>query len=108
MPDFKAEVRERLTGLKLSPAREGEIVEELSQHLEDEYEQALSQGGSEEEARREVMENFTLPDSLGQELRRVERPAPQNFIAMGTQKRSSLIGDLRQDVRYGWRMLGRN
>ena len=44
MPDFKTEIRARLTTLQLSPAREGEIVDELSQHLEDEYEQALSRG----------------------------------------------------------------
>ena len=42
MPDFKVEIRARLAELHLSPVREAEIVEELSQHLEEEYERALS------------------------------------------------------------------
>lgn len=42
MPEFREEIRKRLEGLGLSPAREAEIVEELSQHLEDQYEQAMS------------------------------------------------------------------
>ena len=38
MPDWKAEVRRRLRGLKLAPSQEAEIVEELAQHLEEVYE----------------------------------------------------------------------
>ena len=37
MPDWKAEVHTRLASLHLSPAREAEIVDELSQHLDDRY-----------------------------------------------------------------------
>ena len=44
MPDFKGEISVRLSELQLSPAREAEIVEELSQHLEQEYERAVSCG----------------------------------------------------------------
>jgi ABC-type lipoprotein release transport system permease subunit len=35
MPDWKPHIRSRLASLRLSPSRENEIVEELSQHLED-------------------------------------------------------------------------
>ena len=35
MRDFKEEIRTRLSGLELLPARENEIIEELSQHLQD-------------------------------------------------------------------------
>ncbi|HEX5886864.1 MAG TPA: permease prefix domain 1-containing protein, partial [Pyrinomonadaceae bacterium] len=52
MPEWKEEVRKRLSGLKLPPAQEAEIVEELAQHLEDVYERALRGGASEFEARR--------------------------------------------------------
>ena len=34
MPDWAPRIRERLSALQLSPAREAEVVEELSQHLE--------------------------------------------------------------------------
>ena len=50
MPDFKVEIRSRLAELRLSPVREAEIVEELSQHLEEEYERTLGSGSSEKEA----------------------------------------------------------
>ena len=35
MPDWKSEIRGRLAGSKLEPAREAEIIEELLKHLED-------------------------------------------------------------------------
>src|SRR4029077_14279293 len=108
MPDWKAEVKARLARLSLSPARELEIIEELSQHLEDEYEQALSRSVSEDEAERAVLADLKVPDLLGRELKRVERPVPQNPVPMGTQARSNMIGDLGQDVRYGLRMLAKN
>ena len=33
MPEWKAEITRRLRSLKLAPAREAEIVEEVAQHL---------------------------------------------------------------------------
>src|SRR5438132_7330445 len=108
MPDFRSEIRIRLMDLGLSPAREAEIADELVQHLEDEYEQALSRGLSEDEAERAVLADLNVADSLDRELKRVERPVPKNPVAMGTQRRSNMIGDLGQDVRYGLRMLAKN
>jgi len=108
MPDFRSEIRARLASLGLSPARELEIADELTQHLEDEYEHALSRGVSEDEAERAVLADLNVPDSLDRELKRVERPVPKNPVAMGTQRRSNMIGDLGQDVRYGLRMLAKN
>ena len=34
MPDWKSHIRSRLASLRLSPARESEIIEELAQHLD--------------------------------------------------------------------------
>src|SRR5215467_9014295 len=107
MPDFKTEIRARLATLQLSPAREAEIVDELSQHLEDEYEQALSRGVSDKEARLTILENLKLPDLLGRELKRVEHSVPQNPVPMGTRRKSNMIGDLGQDIRYGVRMFAK-
>jgi hypothetical protein len=39
VPEWKLEIRKRLAGLKLEPTRESEIVDELSQHLEDRYQE---------------------------------------------------------------------
>ena len=48
---WKDEIAPRLSGLKLAPAREAEIVEELS-HLEDRYRELLGAGVLEAEAMR--------------------------------------------------------
>jgi predicted permease len=108
MPDFKVEIRARLAELGLSPVREAEIVEELSQHLEDEYERALSCGTSEEEARQQVLEQLNTPDLLHRELQHVERRGSEDPIALGTERKINVFADLRQDLRYGLRTLAKN
>ena len=108
MPDFKVEIRARLAELQLSPVREAEIVEELSQHLEQEYERAISGGASEELARQEVLEQLNASDLLGRELKRVERRVSQEPVAPGAQSKTNLFGDLTQDIRYALRVLAKN
>jgi predicted permease len=108
MPEFKDEIRKRLEGLSLSPAREADIVEELSQHLEDQYEQALSEGATEEAAQESVLTELSQTDVLASSLKRVERRVPQNSIQMGTERKTNMFADLNQDVRYGARMLLKN
>src|SRR6185369_14699874 len=108
MPDFKTDIRARLAGLGLSPVREEEIVEELSQHLEEEYDRALSCGASEDEARQQALEQLNTPDFLSRELRNVERRAPKNAVTLGTEGKSNLFADLWQDLRYGLRTLVKN
>ncbi|MEN3370642.1 MAG: hypothetical protein V7609_2785 [Verrucomicrobiota bacterium] len=107
MPDFKEEIRKRLAGLSLSPTREAEIVEELSQHLEDEYEQSLSRGASEGEAQETMLQDLAGNDLLASALKRVERRAQQNPVVMGTEGKTNMLGDLWQDLRYAARMLAR-
>ncbi|HVF72955.1 MAG TPA: ABC transporter permease [Chthoniobacterales bacterium] len=108
MPDFKEIIRERLRSLGLAPARENEIAEELSQHLEDQYEQALSRGATEDEAREDVLIEFNQTDVLARSLKGVEPRVPQNPIPMGTERKRNMFADLSQDVRYGARMLLKN
>src|SRR5438105_5073641 len=108
MPDWTAEVKARLAGLGLSPTRELEIIEELSQHLQDRYEQALRRGEAEEEAQRELLEELIAPELLDRELKQVERRVPQNPVVMGTDTKTSIMGDIAQDLRYGLRMLWKN
>jgi putative ABC transport system permease protein len=108
MPDFKGEIRAHLVELGLPPTRETEIIEELSQHLQEEYERALSSGASEDEARQQVLEQLNTPDLLGRELKQVARRAPQETIASGEQRNVNFFADLRQDIRYALRMLAKN
>lgn len=102
MPDFRAEIRRRLPGLNLPPTREAEIVEELSQHLEEQYQDALGRGASEGEARRAVLADLKLPGSLGRAKKHVED------VPMGTGRTTNMLADLGQDIRYGLRILRKN
>ena len=108
MPDFRNEIRGRLQSLHLAPERESEIADELSQHLEDQYEQAVGRGATEDEAREGVLMDFNQTDVLARSLKGVERRVPQNPIPMGTERKSHMFSDLSQDVRYGLRMLRKN
>src|SRR5437763_17034046 len=96
----KAEIKARLAGLSLSPARELEIIDEFSQHLQDRYEQELSRGTTEEEAQRELLEELNAPELLDGELKQVERRGPQNTVVIGTDTTTSNMGDITQDLRY--------
>jgi predicted permease len=107
MPEFKEEIRRRLEGLGLSPGREAEIVEELSQHLDDQYEQAMSRGADEAEARQVVLAELNENDLLAPGLKRVERRVAHEPLIMGKEGKTNMIADLWQDLRYAARMLAR-
>src|SRR5262249_35770060 len=105
---WKAEIRARLVGLQLTPPREAAIVEELAQYLEDCYAELLAGGETEAEAYQRTLAELSGSELLAHELRRAERPAPQEPIVFGTNRRTNMIADLWQDLRYGARMLMRN
>ena len=107
MPDWKPEIRRRLEGLKLEPTRESEIVEELAQHLEDRYRDLLVRGTSDQEACRAALAELSESSLLAHELRRVERQMTTDAVVLGAG-RKNMISDLRQDLRYGLRMLSKN
>jgi putative ABC transport system permease protein len=108
VPDFKVEIRARLAKLGLSPVRETEIVEELSQHLEEEYERALSGGASDDEAWQQALEQLNTPDLLGRELKDVEHRVSPAVVTPGAEEKINIFADLWQDVRYALRTLAKN
>ena len=108
MPDWKAEIRRRLSSLRLAPTREAEIVEELSQHLEDRYEQLLQGGASNHEAYQTSLTELAESELLARELRRVHRAVNQEPIQPGHQRRTNILNNLGQDLRYGFRTLLKN
>ena len=107
MPEWKREVTERLDALELDPAREAEIVEELSQHLEDRCAESLASGASPEDAQRAALAELSDGELLARELRRVEKQVAPEPIALGTNRRRNMVTGLWQDLRYGARMLMR-
>src|ERR1043165_5483502 len=101
MPEWKEEIRSRLSQSGLEPAREVEIVGELAQHLEDRYEQALAGGAAEEEPRAAARRELKGSEVMGQERRGVERLARRETEAPGARGRAKFFVDLWHDLRYG-------
>jgi putative ABC transport system permease protein len=104
MPDWTADLRQRLAPLRLSPSRESDIVEELSQHLDLRYEELLDSGVPDLEARRLALEELCEPDALAQQMRMLRQGRVPPPITPGAAH-GSLIGNLWQDVRYAARLL---
>jgi putative ABC transport system permease protein len=50
MPSWQPDLHALLAGLRLSPVREAEIVEELSQHLDDRYAELREAGATDADA----------------------------------------------------------
>jgi len=105
MPDFKEEIRKRVAAIQLSPPREAEIVEELSQHLDDQYEQSLSRGATEEEAYRAALADLLHSEILARDLKRFRNKHELPVIG---NERGMWLSDLVQDLRYGLRMIAKN
>jgi hypothetical protein len=101
------EIRRRLQGLALPPAREAEIVAEIADHLEQEYERAIACGSSEAEAERQARAALNDPGLLEQ-LRAVERRMAAEPIVTGSPAGRNPAADVWQDLRYAVRMFRRN
>jgi predicted permease len=107
-PEWKKEITNRLANLKLDPGREAEIVDELSQHLEDRFQELLSGGAPEDEARKMALQDLSEGDLLARGLQQVEREVMPVQTPLGGGSRKSFLDGLWQDVRYGLRQLRRN
>ena len=103
MREWKSEVRERLRGLDLPPEREAEIVEELSQHLEDRHQELVSGGVADGTAFETALGELSEHE-LVKELRRTEA-AYTDPVPMGSGGGNGFFNSLKQDVRYAVRSL---
>src|SRR5262245_42057083 len=104
MPEWKPEIRRRLAGVKLAPAREAAIIEELAQYLDDCYAELRSSGATEAEAYRQTLAELSGSELLALELQREGRQVSQEPIVLGTNRRTNMIADLWRDLRFGARM----
>jgi putative ABC transport system permease protein len=107
MPEWKEEVRRRLSRLNLEPAHEAEIVEELAQHLEDVYQRSVRAGLAEREARNAALKELATDDLLHKEMRRSQAPFKESPVAGGPTN-SNLVADLLHDLRYAARLQRKN
>jgi putative ABC transport system permease protein len=104
MPDWAAHVRPRLSPLRLSPAREAEIVEELSQHLDDRWRELIACGASPDEATRLALADFREGNLLARYMAPLRQAHPPSPITAGAPSGHWLSG-IWQDLRFALRKL---
>ena len=102
--DWAREVRARLASLRLSPTREAEIVDELSQHLDDRYRELIAGGASPEDATRLALADFQSGNALAEHLAPLRQAHARPTVTPGAPT-GHLPGDLWQDLRYATRTL---
>ncbi|HEY6806527.1 MAG TPA: ABC transporter permease [Pyrinomonadaceae bacterium] len=86
MPNWKSAIAQRLPNLNL----DSDVIEELSQHLDDRYQELLSENHSHADAECIALAELDHNDLLAKQF-----PAP----------RTSLLTDLARDLRFGFRTL---
>jgi hypothetical protein len=104
MPDWAREVRTRLSSLQLSPPRENEIVEELSQHLDDRWRELIAGGASPDEATQRTLAQFRGADVLAKYLAPLRQAHARSSITPGALTGGALPEVLR-NLRYAARLL---
>lgn len=118
MTDWKQYVRDHLPMLALGAEGEAQIVDEMAQHLEAVYEDAVSGGASEQEAFSRAAAHIKDWRLLECELVRAKKPLAGPLIGSGFardrrvhspgRKAGTAMGSVLQDLRYGIRMLFHN
>ena len=106
MPDWTPHIRSRLASLRLAPTRENEIIEELSQHLDDRWLELVAGGLSEDEATKLALAGFRDGDLLARQLAQLRQAHAPESVTPGARA-GRLLADLWQDLRYAWRLLWR-
>lgn len=107
MPEWRHEIGTRLNGLDLSPARAAEICDELSQHLDDRFDELVRDGVADDDARRLALDELDDHELLRRGLRPLRQASISNHIVPGLTLARWLSG-FWQDVRYAVRSLRRS
>jgi len=100
-------VRTQLADITGDAARDEEIIEELAQHLAEQYEEARASGAAHAEALEQAMRETRESAYLAQALRSADRPRTCTPMPPAGGD-SHMLQDVLQDVRYAVRLLGRS
>jgi putative ABC transport system permease protein len=103
-PAWTDEIRRRLSTLQFSPSREREIVDELSQHLDDHWRELVEGGASPDDATRLTRAEFRAGNVLAGQMTALRQAHVRPEEPLGSPNRRGLI-DTWQDFRYALRML---
>ena len=108
MPDWKNIVRDRIASLRLAPAAQADLIEELAQHLEDRYRELRSAGTSEEDSLRQALAELADFAPLRDALERSRRLRESHVIPAGKPRSANLAADLWSDLRFAGRTMRSN
>lgn len=108
MPDWKNLVRERIGRLRLEAAAESDLIEELTQHLEEKYRELCAAGASETDAYEKTSAELDELQPLEAEFRRSERMPAKELLPAGDTLASHWPRDLSRDLRYAGRTMRKN
>src|SRR5262245_36967700 len=103
MSEWTDAMRARLAHLQFDPRREAEIVDELAQHLEDRRQELLETGVPRDRATALALAELD-DEQLAVALAKLRQAHAPAIIAPGEPGRG-LFADVRQDVRYAFRLL---
>ena len=106
MPDWPKEIRAAIASLNLDPAREAEVVEELSQHLSDRYDEMLVSGVAADLAYQTLLSELhdgALLSGLKATLHPARLPLP-----VGEDASEPFFAGVWSDLRHGARLLRMN
>jgi putative ABC transport system permease protein len=106
MEHWSDALRRRMSRLSIRPEREGEIVDELSQHLQDRYEELRAGGASDETARFAVLAELDSRDLVAAIADLEERAVEP--VPLGGGSADRLAAGLLQDLHFGARLLAKD
>ena len=98
------EVRTRLSSLRLSPTREADIVDELSQHLDDRWRELIAGGALPDEATQLALAEFRDGNVLARYIAPLQLAHQPPSITPGVSS-AYLLSDFLQDLRYAGRSM---
>jgi putative ABC transport system permease protein len=106
MPDWAKEIRVAIASLNLEPMHEAGLVEELSQHLRDRYDEMLAAGTDPKAAYEFLLQELNdgaLVSGLKATLQTTHPPVP-----LGKDENSGIFAGIWNDLRFGARLLKKN
>jgi putative ABC transport system permease protein len=106
MRDWKAIVRAHLGSLPVDPARAGDIVDELAQHLAQHHADLVASGMSDEAALAGALKPLRDNARVATEIARADRPRPMAPTPPPSEAAGAL-SDLIRDIRYALRLFVR-
>jgi hypothetical protein len=108
MADWRPVVRRRLAELRLTPAAEAELTEEVAQHLEDLDRDLQSGGATPGAAYASAISELDDIGELRRGIERSQRMPRHELVPAGDAISSTWLNDLQRDLRYAGRAMRSN